>query len=87
MSFFFLLGLFANVCIIRVSYSIKSVTAQMSNSDRQIKEKREQASRGIPADDIEYHYEIIIFEVRHVCPQDVGLHFQLDILKRRMRAE
>lgn len=38
-----------------------------------------------PADDIQYHYEIIIFEVRHICSQDVGLHFQLDILKREMR--
>ena len=41
--------------------------------------------RGVPADDIQYHYEIVVFEVRHVCPQDVGLHFQLDILKREVR--
>lgn len=40
---------------------------------------------GVPADDIQNHYEIIVFEVWHVCPQDVGLHFQLDILKREVR--
>ncbi len=39
--------------------------------------------RGVPADDIQHHYEIVILEVRHVRPQDVGLHFQLDILKGR----
>lgn len=38
--------------------------------------------RSVPADDIQHYYEIVVFEVRHVCPQDVGLHFQLDILKR-----
>lgn len=43
-------------------------------------------SGGVPADNIQHHYEIVIFEVRHVCPQDVGLHFQLDILWREMTA-
>lgn len=39
-------------------------------------------SCGVPADDIQHHYEIVVFEVRHVGAQDVGLDFQLDILKR-----
>lgn len=36
----------------------------------------------VPADDIQNNDEIIIFEIRHVCSQDVGLHFQLDVLQR-----
>lgn len=42
---------------------------------------KEWAVSSVPADDIQYHYEIVVFEVRHVCTQDVGLHFQLDILR------
>jgi len=47
-------------------------------------------SWGLPADDIQYHDEIVVFKVGHVCSQDVGLHFQLDILwgggNQRVRA-
>lgn len=35
----------------------------------------------VPADDIQHHDEIIILEIRHVRSQDVGLHFQLDVLR------
>lgn len=38
------------------------------------------ASPQIPADNIQHKDEIIIFEVRHVSPQQIGLHFQLNIL-------
>lgn len=36
----------------------------------------------VPADDIQHHDEIVIFEIRHVRSQNVGLHFQLDVLQR-----
>lgn len=36
--------------------------------------------RTVPADDVQDHDEVVIFEVGHVRPQQVGLHFQLDVL-------
>lgn len=42
---------------------------------------------GIPADDIQHHDEVVVFEVGHVCSQDVGLHFQLDVLRSVIRRE
>lgn len=45
--------------------------------------RNELAALVLPADDIQHHDEIIVFEVRHICPQDVGLHFQLDILREK----
>lgn len=39
----------------------------------------------VPADDVQNHDEIVIFEVGHVRSQDVRLHFQLDVLWREIR--
>lgn len=36
---------------------------------------------GIPANNIKHKYEVIIFEVRQVCSQKIGFHFQLNILQ------
>lgn len=62
----------------------------MQDNDGQLVETRMSrllCSCGVPADDIKYHDEIIVFKVRHVCPQDIGLHFQLDVLGRNMTGE
>lgn len=34
-----------------------------------------------PADDVQYHDEVVVLEAGHVCPQDVGLDLQLDVLQ------
>lgn len=41
----------------------------------------------IPADNIQDEDEVIVFEVRHVCAKQIGLHFQLDILQKIKRIE
>lgn len=34
----------------------------------------------LPADNIQNHNEVVVLEVGHVCSQQIGFHFQLDVL-------
>lgn len=35
----------------------------------------------LPADNIQNHNEVVVLEVGHVSSQQIGFHFQLDVLR------